>query len=693
MAINIPITSEFNDKGLKAATDAFGGFGKSASSVSKIMSAALVPSLLAVAGGVLTFTKGIMPAITAASDLQENTSKIAKIFGTASTAIMDFSKTAAVGIGQSSNQVLEAAGTFGGFGKAAGLSGEALSDFTTDFLTLSADLASFNNTTPQEAIDAIGSALRGEAEPMRKFNVLMNDAALKAEAMKLGIYSGSAALTSQQKILAAQALIFKQTTDAQGDFADTSDGLANQQRILAAQFENVKTKIGEILLPAFKTFVTYLNERILPALDATITGFKEKGLSGAVLYFAAAMGDASIKVLNSVEGMILGFVNLEKGIVNFFKPGFAVIDLFRAMADAIAGGDGVITVEQMLLNRTTEVTTGFDRLRNSVLNTGNALNMQGNKISPVIDQYDKVGQKINAATKEVTGLIPVLEDVAKGHAKVVKETEAHKLAMKEAKEAAERLKDGLREAAKVLESEMAEALKNASKELETAQERFDAFENTVDGSIRAAVDFKAAWELGETSGDRTFGSALDEQLAKAENFAKTITKLRVAGLSESALQEVMKAGVEAGTAIGEELLKGQTNILKANKLMETLDAIAKETAKGAALQFYGAGVEAGKAYLKGVADAMAGAENAAQFAIMPADLKAVGAAFEESISTGTPFVSPIVVAGPPPEQGKGDITINVNGGMATSAQIGQSIYDNLLQFQQIYGPISLGSLA
>ncbi|NBW20253.1 MAG: hypothetical protein EBR82_71015 [Caulobacteraceae bacterium] len=41
--------------------------------------------------------------------------------------------------------------------------------------------------------------------------------------------------------------------------------------------------------------------------------------------------------------------------------------------------------------------------------------------------------------------------------------------------------------------------------------------------------------------------------------------------------------------------------------------------------------------------------------------------------------------------GGGGITVNVTGGISTSAQIGQAVYDSLLQYKQVYGP--LGALA
>ena len=71
-------------------------------------------------------------------------------------------------LGQSKLEVLEAAGTFGVYGKAAGLSGKANAKFSSGFAGLATDLASFHNADPSAVVDALGSALRGEAEPMRQ---------------------------------------------------------------------------------------------------------------------------------------------------------------------------------------------------------------------------------------------------------------------------------------------------------------------------------------------------------------------------------------------------------------------------------------------------------------------------------------------------------------------------------------------
>jgi len=220
--------------------------------------------------------------VDSASDLNEVTSKTGVVFGDASDEVTEFAQKAATAFGQSQTSALNAASTFGTFGKAAGLTGKDLATFSTDFGGLASDLASFSNTTPEEAVEAIGAALRGEAEPIRKYGVLLDDATLKQKALELGIYNGKGALTQQQKVLAAQAAIFDQTTDAQGDFARTSDGVANKQRILAAQFENVKSQLGSALLPAFGTALGFITDRVLPAFGELATIFEEEGLQGII---------------------------------------------------------------------------------------------------------------------------------------------------------------------------------------------------------------------------------------------------------------------------------------------------------------------------------------------------------------------------------------------------------------------------
>ena len=290
---------------------------------------------------IIRFTK---QTIDAASDLNETLSKSQQIFGDASKAVEDFASNSAKQFGQSKQQAIDAAASFGVFGKSAGLTGQDLSKFSTDLVALSADLASFGNTTPEEAALALGAALRGEAEPIRRFGVLMDEATLKQEALAMGlIETTKGALTPQQKVLAANALIFKQTADAQGDFARTSDGVANQQRILEATFKDLQTEVGQKLLPTFNSTLKSLNQ-ILENLDAdTVMSFAKAAAAAALAFGGWKLGPLVSmlpQVAKGIMTMNAATLSLNKTLkTNLFTAAFAfalpyIIDFIDGVDEA-----------------------------------------------------------------------------------------------------------------------------------------------------------------------------------------------------------------------------------------------------------------------------------------------------------------------------------------------------------------------
>lgn len=262
--------SEF-DKGIGSKTEDIGkrAGGKFSTGFKSIIGPALATFSVAAIGSFLS------SAISSASDLAEQGGAVGQVFGAAAAEVTKFAEGGARTLGQSTVQILDAAKSFGIYGKAAGLAGVANAKFSTDFVGLATDLASFNNTTVDEALLALQSGLRGEAEPLRKYGVLLDDATLRQEAMRLGLVKTlDQALTPAQKVLAAQAAIYKQTATQQGDFTRTSGGLANQQRIMAAEITNAKTAIGQSLLPVMKTIVTYIADKVVPAFQRFIDQFK-----------------------------------------------------------------------------------------------------------------------------------------------------------------------------------------------------------------------------------------------------------------------------------------------------------------------------------------------------------------------------------------------------------------------------------
>jgi hypothetical protein len=254
-----------------------GSAEKQAQTFGQKMKGALTPTnLLATAGigiGVAQLTSFIGDATNAAAEFQDSVAATGVIFGDEMVPQMEaWGEAAHENFGASKQDALAAANVIATLGKSAGLAGQDLVNFSQEMVTLGGDLASMFGGTTQDAITAVGAALRGESEPIRRYGVLLDDATLRQKAFEMGLISTiKNALTPQQRVLAAQAEILDQTSDAQGDFLRTSDGMANSQRALQAQLENVNIEIGEKFLPIMLKIVNFISDTGIPAFEAFIS--------------------------------------------------------------------------------------------------------------------------------------------------------------------------------------------------------------------------------------------------------------------------------------------------------------------------------------------------------------------------------------------------------------------------------------
>lgn len=188
-------------------------------------------------------------SINAARDLHETLSKSTVVFGDYAGQIETWGETAAEAMGLSKQEAIEAAATFGGLFQEVGQSRADAVEMSQTLVQLAGDLASFNNIDPSEALQKLRSGLAGEAEPLRSMNVFLNEAAVKAKAMEMGLGDAHGELTDGEKILARYKLIMEQTTVAQGDYARTADGLANSQRTANKKLIDAQAQLGESFEP------------------------------------------------------------------------------------------------------------------------------------------------------------------------------------------------------------------------------------------------------------------------------------------------------------------------------------------------------------------------------------------------------------------------------------------------------------
>lgn len=260
---------------------------------------------LAIAAGGAAIAKFAKDSITAASDLNESLNAVNVTFGKNAAGIKQLGEEAATAVGLSNNEFNGLAVRFSAFANTvAGRGGDVVGTMD-DLTTRAADFASVMNLDVNEAAQLFQSGLAGETEPLRRFGLDLSAARVEAFAFSSGIAKSGQELTEQQKVQARYALLMKQTSKTQGDFANTSGGLANAQRIAAASFENLKAKLGKSLLPVLSSVMSFVAQKLLPAIIRFVPTLKKWG--AAFVETAKGIGQAVLPVLKSIISAVISF--------------------------------------------------------------------------------------------------------------------------------------------------------------------------------------------------------------------------------------------------------------------------------------------------------------------------------------------------------------------------------------------------
>lgn len=294
---------------------------------------------------------------------------------------------------------------------------------------------------------------------------------------------------------------------------------------------------------------------------------------------------------------------------------------------------------------------------------------------------------------------------------------------------------GLSKAGKAAQKEMAKfatQLERNNEILKNAKEAYANFKDGVSNVVTGIIDFGAA----ATAETGTFLENLTKQAAKAADFGTKIKQLLAMGLSETALQQVLAAGADAGTKIADEIIAGgATAVDQVNTLITATQTVADSVGTAAATQFYQAGITAGQSLVDGVKAAIAasgftinasgqiintkaieqvaaklkqykGAKSTGGAKITDAERKVItdlanslGVAVPKMAAGGIvnkPTLALIGEAGPEaviPLSGRNagmgnTINLTVNAGMgADGNQIGREIVDIIKRYERVSGPV------
>lgn len=325
--------------GIEKRMTQFGNFAKQIGA----MATRAVAGAAAIGGAAVG--AGLVASIKKASDMVETMNKFNVVFGESAEEVKKWSDETAAAFGRSKKQVADfMASTQDLLVPMGMLPGEAL-DTSKALTALAMDLASFNNMADDKVLEDLHAALTGSGEVMKKYGVIVNEAAVKQELLNEGLDKSTA--TEAQKAMARYNIILRGTTAAQGDVARSADSWANQLKAAQAQLDDMLVVVGTKLLPVL---TEWLNTGMALVNVLFETGNGAGHATNNLDEFTGAASDSVgaltglIRVLDSVA---VGFYAIRSQILLVFElwAELATAVASNPLTDLIPGGGEIKNLE------------------------------------------------------------------------------------------------------------------------------------------------------------------------------------------------------------------------------------------------------------------------------------------------------------------------------------------------------------
>ena len=641
MAINIPIISSLDSKGFEKAALEFKSLETNSQKAGFVMEKAFLPAVAALAA--LTAVAAV--SVKAAIEDEAAQAQLAKTLQNVTGATNE--QIAAVEASISAMQMQlgvadsELRPAFASLTRGTKDLSEA-----NEALALALDISAATSIDLQTVSDSLSLAYGGNTKALAKLS----------PELKTMIKDGA----SLDQVMATLSKTFA------GSAAVAAGTAEGQFRRMSIALDEAKESIGKALLPAIEAIlpllVTFGNWAAEHTGIITALGVAIASVAAAIVAYKVAQVLANAV---TVVATALNFANAAS-LAAVATAGTAGVAAATIAAGLVLVGGAMLVFKNQ--NKAAAVAT--TQLTTATKTYTGALQQQNGEFS----------REFAARVKGITAM----DDFAKKQEALTKSTGS-------ASDKIEKMKQNTLEAAKALKEYMGVALDEAKSKLDTAQGAFDDFSGSVAQVITDALNFGKAFEEGGEDAGLTFFSALQKQADKTKEFGALVEQLLAAGLSQDALQQVIDAGIDSGSAIAKELLASSENVLRANTLVEQTQMIAQRIGELSASKFYGAGVSNAQQYLAGVEAALAAANaRLAAKGIKLADVKGISAGFTDQISMPavTPVSAPSLVPGNI-RGGNGGVTINVNSQLATKSEVGQAVTDALRAYNRTAGYVEI----
>ena len=264
--------------------------------------AGMVAGYVSLQGAMNTIKSGI----DYASDLAEVQNVVDVSFGKSASSINDWSQQALEAYGLNEVTAKRYAGTMGAMLKSSGVAGDSIVDMSEKIVGLAGDVASFYNLDTEAAFEKIRSGISGETEPLKQLGINMSVANLEAYALSQGISTAYDKMSQAEQTMLRYNYLMSVTSDAQGDFARTSDSWANQTRLLSENWTEFVGNMAANLLPTLTAGVSALNDVIawMSENTAFITPILGAITTAVGLYTVAVLVNAAAKGVSAVASQL-----------------------------------------------------------------------------------------------------------------------------------------------------------------------------------------------------------------------------------------------------------------------------------------------------------------------------------------------------------------------------------------------------
>ena len=357
--VNIDIIAK--DKTRQAMQSATKGVNDLKDNVKRSVSAqtnsfhALGNTVRNVIGGVIVFQtlRFGKQMVDMASSVEEMQSKSSVVFGKFVDTVRSQLEVFGNEVGRSTHELEQMASSIQDTFVPMGFARGEASKLSIQLTKLAVDVASFNNASDTETMMAFQSALVGNHETVRRFGVVITEATLKQELLRMGINKTADEVTNAEKVQARLNLIIAGTADAPGDAERTAGSFANSSKALTSALDELVVSALTPLLPTLTNVVIGITNTVKATEEfLRVIGLIPKDLSTVIKQNEemSRLYDKEAEILERLDKVV--DKRARNTLTNELKTTRQLIqsikDMQTADAQARAGKDRSIIVSQAM---------------------------------------------------------------------------------------------------------------------------------------------------------------------------------------------------------------------------------------------------------------------------------------------------------------------------------------------------------